>query len=178
MLKLLIGIFILQRFQPLFTNFYAFILKPPSAYIRTRCSYFPWLDPAHNRPPGAPAAPVSADSVPYQQSLHPESLIQPPTHPSPANAHRHHRTEMAKTAIGEFYTFLVLFSDIKESLRVWRCWDAVATPMTQKDADGCWEGAAKLRLTYTKLSYTFQEGFCSPFLPVARNGRFTDSAWF
>lgn len=30
------------------------------------------LDAAHNRPPSAPAAPVSADSVPYQQSLHPE----------------------------------------------------------------------------------------------------------
>lgn len=28
-----------------------------------------WLDAAHNRPPNAPAAPVSADSVPYQQSL-------------------------------------------------------------------------------------------------------------
>lgn len=30
------------------------------------------LDAARHRPPGAPAAPVSADSVPYQQSLHPE----------------------------------------------------------------------------------------------------------
>ena len=31
-----------------------------------------WLDAAPNRPPGAAAVPLFADSVPYQQSLHTE----------------------------------------------------------------------------------------------------------
>lgn len=51
---------------------------------------------------------------------------------------------MAKTAIGEFCTLLrVCFSDITADSQFEED-EAVATPMAQKDAEGCWEGAARL----------------------------------
>ncbi|CAB1457004.1 unnamed protein product [Pleuronectes platessa] len=73
----------------------------------------------------APAAPVSADSVPYQQSLHPETTASSyrrtllrSTRPGITTV----LAEMAKTAIGGFAGF----EDA----------EAVATPMAQKDAEG------------------------------------------
>lgn len=76
----------------------------------------------------------------------PRSSIQQLTHTPPVNPPRHHRTEMAKTAIGEFCTqykciYIYFFLQISQ---VWGCWEAVATPMAQKDAEGWREGAAKL----------------------------------
>lgn len=112
------------------------------------------LHAAHSRPPGAPAAPVSADSVPYQQSLHPE--IQHPETDAHSSGQRAPTPPLQKwlrpqsvsfTLIIRYFVCLffldLFFSEIAAS-QVWGCCQAVATPMAQKDAEGWWEGAAKL----------------------------------
>lgn len=47
-----------------------------------------WLHSDHSRPPRAPAASVSADSVPYQQVLHPETQHPPTGKPAATAPHR------------------------------------------------------------------------------------------
>lgn len=69
---------------------------------------------------------------------------------------------MAKTAIGEFCTLHTVFSSPLRLQQFGGCWEAVATPMAQKDAEGGWEGAAELK----SIKWTLKmeaEIFCSPF---------------
>lgn len=97
----------------------------------------------------------------------PRYSIQQPLHAPPVNPPRHHRTEMAKTAIGEFCTSSIFSFFLWAASQVWCC-EAVATPMAQKDAEGWWEGAAKLLCKSVKSSCVTEAAFSSssPFLRV------------